>query len=138
MCIIVDPPTYISIFKKSDPDYDNFKPVLTWVLNGNGKFVMGGSEFRKQLGKLYSILSFITQLRKIGKIIVFEDALIDKELLTVKEMERSAEFDDPHLVALVRVSGCRLICVKDNRSHKYLKDKKFYSKKSKNQSYIQV
>lgn len=127
MCIVVDPPLFIPMFKTSDPEHTNFSPVLSWVKSGRGKFVMGGTKYSDELKKVKSILTVLTELEKRGKIIRADDKKVDEAVQVVKKIKPTADFDDPHLVAIVRVTLCKLICVRDPRSHRFLRDPLLYS-----------
>lgn len=126
MCIVADPPTFIPMFKSTDPEHLAFSPVKDWIVSGPGKFVMGGSKYREELSAVASVLRFLTELEKRGKVIRRNDAEVDAEEILVKQIEPRADFDDPHLVALVRLTGCRLICVRDVRSHRFLRATMLY------------
>jgi len=36
------------------------------------------------------------------------------------------KFDDPHIVAILRLSGCGVVCTCDEKAIPFLKDKKLY------------
>jgi hypothetical protein len=127
MCIVADPPTFIPMFKASDPEHTSFVAVRDWVTSGPGKFVLGGKKYKAELLSVRSILHFLTELEKRGKIVRLDESTVDADETAVKEIEPAADFDDPHLVALIRLTGCRLICVRDPRSHKFLRSARFYA-----------
>lgn len=127
MCIIADPPILVPMFKEDDPEHHKFLPVKTWVLEGPGKFVMGGTQYKTELMKVSKILVFIKELEKRGKIVRKKDEDVDKDVKILKIKEPSKNFDDPHLVALARLSGCKLICLRDPRAHRYLRKPHFYN-----------
>ena len=126
MCVVADPPTFVPMFKSSDPDHPAFAAVREWVTAGPGKFVMGGAKYRAELFAVRSVLPFLTELEKRKKIVRRSDAEVDAEELIVKRIEPTEDFDDPHLVALVRLTGCRLICIQDQRSHRFLRATRLY------------
>ena len=126
MCIVADPPTFVPIFKSSDPDHVEFAPVRAWVLDGPGKFVLGGTKYKAELQAVSSILPFLAELEKRGKIVRTSDQKVEMEEAMVKKIEPTKDFDDPHLVALVRLTGCRLICIRDTRAHRFLTAEVFY------------
>lgn len=129
MCIIADPPTFIPIFKNTDPEYEKFSAVREWVQNGRGKFIMGGTTYQNELFAVRSILKILTELERRGKVKRTDTMTVDSEEAIVKELEPTQDFDDPHLVALVRASGCKVICIRDPRSHRFLRMAKFYKSK---------
>lgn len=126
MSIVVDPPTFIPMFKASDPEHSAFSPVRDWVTKGPGKFVMGGTKYNRELQSVKSILNLLNELGKKGKIIRRSNTEVDADELRVKAIEPANDFDDPHIVALIRVSGCKLVCIRDRRSHRFLRASYLY------------
>ena len=126
MCIVADPPTFISMFKSTDPGHADFVAVRDWVIGGPGKFVMGGAKYKSELRAVSSVLPFLAELERKGKIIRRTDAEVDADEVAVKAIEPANDFDDPHLVALIRLTGCKLICIRDTRAHKFLRSVRFY------------
>ena len=90
---------------------------------------MGGAKYKRELSALKSILSILVELERKGKVVRATDADVDADELIVKTIEPASDFDDPHLVALVRLTGCRLICIRDPRAHKFLRAAAFYRSK---------
>jgi hypothetical protein len=127
MCIVIDPPVFISLFKTDDKEHEKFKPVLDWVINGPGKFVTGGSKYKEELGKISSILSILAELKKKGKMVSVDDLKVNSDVEQIKALEPSKDFDDPHLVALIRLTSCKLVCTRDFRSFRYLRSSKLYA-----------
>lgn len=126
MAVVVDPPLFIPMFKLTDPNHFEYQDVRKWVEEGGAKFVIGGSQYKKELSKIESVLRIISELEKRRKIYKLNDLEVDEDVKFVKNIEPSVDFDDPHLVSLVRLSFVKIICVNDPRSHKYLKRKEFY------------
>ncbi len=126
MCIVVDPPLFISMFKRTDPDYEIYQPVQKWVDSGAGKFVMGGSQYNTELMSVKSILPILLEYERKGKTRRISNTEVDNEVELLRKIEPSKDFDDPHLAALIRVCGCKLICIRDPRSHRFLRSPKLY------------
>ena len=126
MCIVVDPPIFVPIFKAGDPEHALYAPVLQWVNAGGGKFVLGGSKYREELQKIGSVLKPLLELEKRNKLVRVPDEKVDAEQEEAKRIQPKNDFDDPHLVALIRATQCRLICVRDPRSHRYLRASALY------------
>lgn len=106
-------------------------PVHDWIFHREGKLVIGGTSYTKELKKLSKYLGPIQELSKINKVIVIDKDAVDSWEKKVKKLEPKKDFDDPHIVAIVEVSGCRVVCTQDRRSDKYLQDKRFYSNSKK-------
>jgi hypothetical protein len=126
MCIVVDPPLFVPMFKASDPEHAMYQPVRDWVENGLGKFVTGGATYKKELSRVSSILRILGELEKKGKLVKANDNKVDAEEVAVKKIFPLKDFDDPHLVAIVRTTLCKVICIRDPRAHKYLRHAKLY------------
>lgn len=128
MCIIIDTNTFASVFLHNSSDHADFKLVYEWIKNGKGKMVYGGSTYKKELSKTKYIHIF-TEFSKQRKTIKIDDREVDTREEIVKSLETDADFDDAHIVAIVGVSNCRLICTKDSRAHVFIKKRKLYPKK---------
>lgn len=126
MCIVVDPPLFVPMFKATDPEHDVYQPIRDWIFKGPGKFVTGGSTYKKELSKVSSVLKTLTELEKRGKLVKANDETVDAEEQKAKQLMPTSDFDDPHLVALVRTTLCRLICIRDPRAHKFLRNSTLY------------
>jgi hypothetical protein len=131
MCIVVDPPTFIPMFKTSDPEHSVFSPVKNWIDNGHGKFVIGGTKYKAELSAVKSIIPFIAELERRGKIVRRDDADVDSDEILVRQIEPALDFDDTHLAALIRLTGCKVICLRDVRAHRFLRQTKLYGSTKK-------
>lgn len=115
MCLVIDVNSIPSVFDTSANDHQEFEPVKKWILEGNGKMVYGGTKFLDELKKLPKYVALINQLSSAGKTVVLDKNKVDKQ---TKEVENivSKDCDDPHLIAIVRTSRCRVVCTKDARA----------------------
>lgn len=124
MCIVIDTNVLASVFKSASANHNNFKPVLDWVTLGKGKVVFGGTKYIKELGPNYGKLFLL--LRDINKAVFIPNDLVDKEENIVSEMIVHPDFDDQHLVGLLRVSKCKLICSDDARAYQFFRHLDFF------------
>ncbi|MBK0378566.1 hypothetical protein [Mucilaginibacter segetis] len=123
MCIIIDTNTLAVVFDTGTINHRQFQPVNEWVLNGTGKIVFGGTKY---IGELKKYLKIFIELKKANRAVHVDDQLVDAEELLVSAQLQHADFDDQHLVALLRVSGCQLICSLDARAYPYFKHELFF------------
>ncbi len=127
MCIIIDPPALLLVFKAKDRAYAKFKPVEEWLTNNsNIKLVYGGDEYIRQLANEGSILKVFNELKKSRRTAKINDSIVNKIEKEIEENFSCQSFDDRFLAAIVCASGCRLICINDKKAHKYLTDKTVY------------
>jgi len=128
MCIVIDTNTLGSVFDITSANHQEFKPVYDWIVEGAGKIVYGGTKYKTELGKYLSIFS---TLRAAKQAIYIPDNEVDASETVVVAAIKDDDFDDQHLVALLLVSKCKLICSLDKRAYKYFRNKVFFSPASK-------
>ena len=126
MCIVSDPPALLAIFKPDHEKHAEFSPVRDWVVDGPGKFVMGGTLYKQELSRLKSLIPLLGELKRKNKIISVEDDVVDKRVVELQDLEPTKDFDDPHLVAISNSTGCKLIGIIDPRAHRFLRRTDFY------------
>lgn len=126
MPIIIDTNCVASLFTKSDVNHKEFEPVLEWILRGKGMMIMGGTKYKEEIAKLRKYLTIIRYIKEAGKIYEGDCDAIDKFQVEVEELSDDPDFDDPHLVAMVFVTKCKIICSVDDRSVKHVTDSKYY------------
>lgn len=127
MCIVIDTNCMSSVFKRSSKDHTDFKPVKDWIIEGKGKIVIGGSKYREEI-KHY--LSQLAELERNNKVVKIDNAKVDREHDLLKEKIDHRDYDDPHLIALLSISRCKLICSKDERAYPFFKNKDLYQSRS--------
>lgn len=124
MCIVIDTCVFHRVFKdKSGP----FHSVKRWICRGNGKMVFGGSKYAAELSKMRAYVPLVAELQRAGRVVVLERCVVDKYESRVRAMEPDPDFDDPHLVAILSTSGCKLICTLDKRADKFLLKRGLYA-----------
>jgi hypothetical protein len=126
MCLVIDMNTLPSVFNKTLEHHLYYKPVMDWVIHGKGKVVCGGSQYWVELGKLAKFIKLFNQLNRAGKIVKVDNELVDEKMRELKELCDDSDFDDPHIAALLIVSGCKVLCSEDKRSYPYIKRKEWY------------
>lgn len=127
MCIIIDTCVIHCVFGEKSKNHANFEAVLTWLRDRDGKMIYGGNKYKKELkssiGKYRKLFS---QLLKSGKIIQLNDANVDSIQKDIENLETNKDFDDPHLIAIIIESGCKILCTNDKRAIKFLKKPHLY------------
>lgn len=132
MCIIIDTNTLSKVFKNDNKEHLEFKPVLDWIINGNGKIVVGGTKFDIEIfEKVQWFIKLFNQLKSANKVVVIKNKLVDERQASVEKLKKHRKFDDTHVVALIGVSGCKLLCTHDSNSFPFVQDKTLYPKGKK-------
>lgn len=124
MCIVIDTNTLGNVFDEENEYHNDFKPVKDWIINGKGKIVYGGTRYLEELGKYRKIFALYNAARKAHYI---NNAEVDEDENFVSEQIQHPNFDDQHLVALLRVSGCKLICSLDERAYEFFRHETFFN-----------
>jgi predicted nucleic acid-binding protein len=124
MCIVVDTNTLASVFDKTSANHAEFKPVFDWVIEGKGQVVFGGSKYLKEITKY---LGLFRELRNARLAILVDSDKVDVVTAEVSAKVQDEDFDDQHLVALLIVSGCKLICSLDRRAYPYFTHAAFFT-----------
>lgn len=130
MCIIIDANTFSSVFDSKSDDHMEFVPVLNWILNGKGKVVYGGTQYRDELRVAKRYLGIFGELKKARKVVELPTETVDAEQQRIENLVVHHDFDDPHLIAIISVSGCRLVCSKDTRAYPFIKNRDLYARPS--------
>jgi len=125
MCIVIDTNVLANVFKESSANHAQFKPVRDWIIDGKGKIVFGGTKYMNEIQDKYR--KIFLELKKAGKAVHVKTASVDSEQQTVTRLITHPDFDDPHLVGLLRVSGCKLICSLDSRAFPFFRHSVFFS-----------
>lgn len=133
MCIIIDTNTLSHVFNKNDEKHPEFKPILDWILNGQGKVVFGGTKYLHEISP--KIVPILNTLRAVNKAVKVDDNLVDAEAIKVSAMIQHADFDDQHIVGLLLMSGCKLISSLDARAYPYFQHNLFFSAKKRPKIY---
>jgi hypothetical protein len=120
-----------SVFNTEASDHCEFYPVKDWIYNGKGKMVYGGTTYCNELDKLPRYLHLIAELNRQRKVTEINKSKVDQSEKMVINSLRKSKCNDAHIIAIVDVSGCRLVCTKDDKSNIYIKDKKLYGSPTK-------
>lgn len=128
MCLVVDMNTIPAVFNPSNDNHSNYTPILDWVINGKGKLVCGGTKYWEELAAIGKYIKVFNQFNKAGKVVKISDTLVDAKMNELISLCDHSDFDDPHIVALLIVSGCKVVSSEDERSYPFIRRKEWYPK----------
>ncbi len=128
MCIVIDINALPCVFSEDSECHDEFEPVERWILKGKGKIIIGGKKYMDELRKMPDYLSFLKELEKIGKVVPLEDDEVDSYEEKIKLIVNDSRFDDPHILAIIAISKCKVLCSNDKKSFDYIQKQEFYPK----------
>lgn len=99
----------------SEPAHADFAPLIKALADGRAKLVVGG-KLRAEYAKLAPVVRMYRALNQAGRAVSVPDGDVDTEEELVKN-KYHLQSDDPHILALARVSRTRLLCSRDQALH---------------------
>jgi rRNA-processing protein FCF1 len=128
--IVLDINCYHLVFQPKSNSNDSFYYIHQWVTKEKcACFVYGGTKYKCELEKIPKYHKIINQLKNAGKFIEINAQMIDENARQLKIICSDTNFDDEHIIAILNISGCKLVCTKDIKAQEYIKRKDFYSDK---------
>lgn len=128
MCLIVDANCFGHVFNKQDKKHRGFAPVYDWLFTGHGGgLIYGGDKYKREVdfrGLKYRPL--LVELEKKGRLVEVCGKCVNEIATELKEAVKDKAFDDEHILALVIVSKCRIVCTDDKVAIPDLKRAKLY------------
>lgn len=128
MCIILDANV---AHKFTTPAHQDVEPIVKWLSNRKhlNRAALGGKLRRELQNAGEPIRRFLRKLKQDGRLHEVLDAKVDAGEVQVSKWLAENGFtdaDDPHIIALARVSGSRLLVSADASSglHELFKDRR--------------
>jgi len=128
MRIVIDANALSVVFNPNNLNHEEFKPVFDWVYSGQGKMTYGGTKYEEELSRMTRFLGLIVELKKTVSIIVLNRDSVDEEADKIASAVVDSRFNDPHILAIVIVGRCKIVCSTDEVLHVFLQDKSLYPK----------
>jgi hypothetical protein len=126
MKIVIDVNTLPHVFNQKDENHYEFEPVYNRVNEGRCNIVFGGTKYKSELAKMPNYLKLINIYKDKGIAIPLCDDDIDLKEIEIIKIVPIGRFNDQHLVAIVIISRCTVICTKDLAAIPFLRDQRFY------------
>lgn len=107
MCLIVDANRASLVFG----DYPDFGPVRDWLQQSDGILIVGG-HLAAELSRVEKARRFVLQLLRAGiaRQVPADEVALEEAVVRETGLGKS---NDPHVVALARISGARTLCSED-------------------------
>ena len=127
MCIVIDTNVFQRVFDITNMDHSNYSVIRDWIYSGKGKIVFGGSTYSKEnIVSSRRNRSLLAVLKSLDKVHEADSKIVDEHEIRIKNMINKADFDDPHIAAIICTCGCKLVATWDKNSLKYLNLAKIY------------
>ena len=109
MCAIVDANVRDQVFgNATSPGGEYFR---RWLTTGNGRLVVGG-KLRSELGDSANFKQWFKEALLSGRAMDIKDEIVDSATSGILG-EGICESNDPHIIALARISHARLLFTND-------------------------
>ena len=118
MCAIVDANALGEVF--GDGAADRAAAFFQWLDTGPGRLIVGGTQFRREVDKVTNASRWIQRAIRTGRATQSDDDDVDQEARNLQDLRDLrnrpiVRSDDPHVLALSRCSGARLLYTNDER-----------------------
>jgi hypothetical protein len=117
------------VFNPKDKRHSEFKPVFDWVFYGNGGgLIYGGTKYAGEVDfSSNTYRALLAELNRRGRMFKMCTECVDHAEAAVKKaVPGDPDFDDPHIVALVIISKCCVVCTDEHRGLRFWKRPKLY------------
>ena len=129
MCFVLDVNAFHHLFDANTSGHADFAPLFEWLYyNPRSSLVIGGTHYRKELGKLPKYFGILAELKRARKLSEILDDVVNEEEKRLKGAVKKRRFDDSHIVALFCASGCLIFASHDTRADPFIKMKALYPK----------
>lgn len=126
MCLVIDTSCLAKVLDINNRQHYRFEPVHKWITKGRGSVVFGGTKYKRELKNVPKYLGVLAELNRQGRVIQLSDPQVNRIAEEVSKTVNRNDFDDEHLIAIVRVACCVVVCTDDARAVPYLKRADLY------------
>jgi hypothetical protein len=106
MCLVIDANQAHAFGDLTNRPY--ISEIVKWI--GQGGRIAAGGKLRDELFKIAAFRQLLTEWNRAGRIVNFDDALLAAEGERISDQCIS---DDPHVIALARLSGAKVVMTED-------------------------
>jgi len=125
MCLVIDTCAFPCVFDENSAEHARFAPIVEWLTVGRGKIIFGGSKYKDEIrGSVFRRI--LAEFDRRGKLVRVSDTKVDKLGKELKKRVPDRNFNDEHIVALVALTGCCVVCTDDKQAVPYLKRRDLY------------
>jgi predicted nucleic acid-binding protein len=90
--------------------------------------IYGGTKYLKELSEVRGLAKLLTELEKQRRVEILPTTCVDSVAEEVTERVNDKRLNDEHLIAIVIVSRCRIICTDDKKAVPFIKRSDLYKK----------
>ncbi|MCJ7720319.1 MAG: hypothetical protein MUO36_02505 [Candidatus Hadarchaeum sp.] len=130
MGIVIDADCFHALFNERNKLHSKFKPVRSLIEEGRLVMVYGGAMYLKQMEDA-RVTDAVANWWRIGRAKrVCHKSVDENERGLINSIgyhrTKKGKFNDHHLIAIVIVSKCRLVCTKERDNNDHLTRRQHY------------
>lgn len=127
MCLIVDASVAVRVF--TNPLDKDFGPIYK-ALEARRELLVYGGKLAAEYAAAADVLNIVNEFERAGSARQIPSPEIDREFNSLRKLG-SCRSNDPHVIALARASGARLLCSGDGKLNEDFKNRKFVQPRGK-------
>ena len=109
--------------------HKEYEPLHKSIIEQRRSVIMyGGTKYMNELKRARKFLKLFAELRKVGAASMLNAQAVDDEEERIIGLTSDLKFNDHHIVAIVVVGRCNIICSSDMNSHRHYKNSLYYPK----------
>ena len=131
MCAILDNSVRDQVFGNAPTERGRI--FYNWLNTGKGRLVIGGKKLRAELAGnrpqpgSANFRKWLPTAIRLGRVTEWDDREVDDATRDLKK-DKVCQSDDPHIIALARASGARLLYTSDDDLESDFKNARLISK----------
>lgn len=127
--VVVDTDSLSKVFDKANKEYKEYEPLHKSIIEQKRSVIMyGGTKYMNELKRARKFLRLFVELGKSGMASMLNVQAVDNEEEKIIGLASDSKFNDHHIIAIVVVGRCNIICSSDTNSHGHYKNSLYYPK----------
>jgi len=127
--VVVDTDNLSKVFDKNNKEHGEYEPLHKSIIEQRRSVIMyGGTKYTNELKRARKFLKLFGELRKIGMALMLDAQSIDNEERRIIRLANDHKFNDHHIIAIVVIGRCNIICSSDTDAYNHYKKRLYYPK----------
>lgn len=127
--LVVDADSLSKVFDKTNKEHREYEPLHKSIIEQRRSLIVyGGTKYSNELKHARKFLRLFAELGKTGLALMLDGQAVDDEEQRIIGLANDPKFNDHHIVAIVVVGRCNIICSSDTNSHGHFKNRLYYPK----------
>ena len=126
--VVIDTDCLSRVFDEKNKEHNEYVPLYRSIIEQKQTTIIyGGTKYIGELKRAKQFLKLFGEFRKTGMAKDIDDQSVDKEEKRIIKMADDSKFNDHHIVAIVIIGRCNIICSKDSNSYENYKNGRYYT-----------